>query len=63
MSKIRFIVWLCIALAVVGFCIALSSSALMFWDVIESGVAWIFVIVGIGLMGAGAVAYMGARGS
>ncbi len=43
MNKIVFIV---------GLCIALAAAALLFFDIIESGVAALIGIVGIGLIAA-----------
>ncbi len=39
-------------LFIVGLCIALSAAALLFFGIIESGVAALIGILGIGLIGA-----------
>ncbi len=46
MNKILFIV---------GLCIAFGAAALLFLDIIESGVAALIGIVGIGLIGASGI--------
>jgi hypothetical protein len=46
MNKILFIV---------GLCIAIGAAALLFLDIIESGVAALIGIVGIGLIGASGI--------
>jgi hypothetical protein len=46
-------------LFIVGLCIALSAAALLFFGIIESGVAALIGIVGIGLIGAAGAVFAG----
>ncbi len=47
-----------IALFLAGLCIALTAAALLFFDIIELGLAAVIGIVGIGLIGASGMSHI-----
>lgn len=52
-----------IVLFFIGLCIALAAAALLFFDIIESGVAAMIGIVGIGLIAASGSLFAASGGS
>ncbi len=61
MNKIPFIGGL--SLFIIGLCIALAAAALLFFDIIESGVAAMIGIIGIGLIAASGGLFAASGGS